>query len=240
LRDFRRLNNPSYSTTFNFIDRVDAFIFHNDYFSSKLGGKLVRYSNDEIKLWKSPNVEFLQICLSRTEQLLNREGVLCLSLQLAGRSLFIFSFLICNGRLFNDSGPILFLSRIQGASGQFDSIKKINMSMGNLSNVLLSALEGIALSLNIKQIICVSASNQIQFNSDGPKSNFHSTYDEFLIKNGALFRGDGFFALSVPLPAKNFNTGRSHRSRHKKHSEIRFEISESVRAVMQSEIQKKN
>ena len=107
MRDLKKLNNPAYSTILDFSDRVDAFIFHNSYIINKLGSKLVKYSNDEIKLCSSTDGDLLEIYLSRTELNFNHEGILSLTLRFEGRPVFFFSFLICNGRAFNLSGPIL-------------------------------------------------------------------------------------------------------------------------------------
>ena len=242
MRDFKKLNYPAYSNTFKFSDRVEAFIFHNIYIINNLGSKLVKYSNDGIKLWSSSDVELLEIYLSRTELHFNHEGILSLTLRFDGQPVFFISFLICNGRTLNLSGPIFFLSRIQGIPKNYASIRLVNKLLNNLnlSNTLLSAAEGVALALNIKKIISVNAFNQISYNSDGSKGNFRSTYDEFLIKNAAFLERDGYFSLPVPLPTKELKSVKAHRSRHKRHLAIRREVSEAARAAIEYEMSKRS
>ena len=240
LGNFKKSIFNAYSQNLILGDRVRALIFHNDFVMSKLSKQFFECPNYECKLWALNNSDYLEIFLSNTNEHFTHEGLLSLTLRLNGRPMFFFSFLICSGALFNISGPVLFLTRIQGIPNQYDSIKLINKLMGNLnlSNMLLSAAEGFSLSLGIRAIVSTGASNQLSFNQDYSKNHFYSTYDEFLYKNGALLNRDGYFLLSVPLPIKELSMVQTHRSRHKKLSMIRYEISEAVREAVQSSILK--
>ena len=230
--------NKAYANNLKLSERVNALIWHSDFITSKFKGVFLVDSHDEIKLWSSFNLDSLEIYLSTTEPHFNHEGILSLTLRFKWQPIFYFSFLFCSNRMDNSSETILFLTRIQGVPGNYADIKLINKLMGNLnlSNILLSALEGLALSLNIRKIICVSATNQCSFKSDGSKSNFHSAYDEFLIKNGAFLEEEGFFSLPIPLPTKDLTMVQAHRSRHKRHSAVRNEISKIVRAKVECDI----
>jgi len=241
IRNLWRAINKAYANNLKLSERVNALIWHSDFIASEFKGRFLVDSHDEIKLWSSYNLDSLEVYLSTTEPHSNHEGILSLTLRFKGQPIFYFSFLFCSNRMGNNSETILFLTRIQGVPGNYADIKLINKLMGNLnlSNILLSALEGLAMSLNIRKIRCVSATNQCSFNSGGSRGNFHSTYDEFLVKNGAIFEEEGFFSLPIPLPIKDLTMVQAHRSRHKKHSAKRREISDAVRTTIQSEIQKR-
>ena len=240
LGNFKKSIFNAYSLKLTLEDRVRALIFHNDFVMSKLSKKFFECPNYECKLWALNNSDDLEIFLSNTNEQFTHEGLLSLTLRLNGCPMFFFSFLICSGALFNISGPVFFLTRIQGVPNQYDSIKLINKMMGNLnlSNMLLSAAEGFSLSLGIRTIVSTGASNQLSFNPDYSKNHFYSTYDEFLYKNGALINHDGYFLLSVPLPIKELSMVQAHRSRHKRHCAIRSDISEAAQEAVQYSILK--
>ena len=240
LGNFKKSIFNAYSSNLTSGNRLTALLFHNDFVISKLSKKFFEYPNYKCKLWSLFDLNYLEIYLSNTNERATHEGLLSLTLCLNGSPMFFFSFLICSGALFNISGPVFFLTRIQGVPNQYDSIKIINKLMDNLnlSNMLLSAAEGFSLSLGIRAIVSVSAYNQLSFNPDYSRNHFYSTYDEFLLKNGAFLNHDGYFLLSVPLPIKELSMVQTHRSRHKKHSMIRYEISEAVREAVQSSILK--
>ena len=239
INQLKLCSSGCYSTTLSFSDGIKIFIYHHNFIDSKFGTDRFNLNlNDRVNLWTLPGSNSIKMYLSVTEDRFNHEGLLILALHFEERPLCFLSFVICDGQLFNSFGPVLFITRIQGTPNEYTSIKYVNKLLGNLnlSNSLLSAASGFALSLGLKKIISVSSATQLSFKSDASSMNFYSTYDLFLIKNSALL-DDGYFSLPVPLPSNKFNEDRAHRSRHKRHLTIRSEIAQSALYMLQKELQ---
>lgn len=132
------------------------------------------------------------------------EGDLSLVFSANGLSLYVMSFTIIPGQVIkiaNDQA--IFISRVQGLSSHLALLRQATKSFHYISpaDLLLVAVQAIALPLNIKAIVGVSTEAQISSRADGTEF-FSFDYDEFWRSADAERMNGNMFLLPVPLPEK--------------------------------------
>ena len=140
------------------------------------------------------------------------EGCLSLSYAVDDKEIYLIAFTICPGSDFgfNDQFVIL-VSRIQGTKGRHEDISKAAKQLIDIfpSSALMSALEGLCLTLDINKVIGISAKNQVSF-IDKDHRPAISQYDDFW----KTFEADtlnvsGDYLITVPFGFKSLEHIRS-------------------------------
>ena len=237
-KHFSKINRGAYSVDLSFRDRVNIFIFNFDFVIAKFGVAFLDRSKYKLKLWSLLNNDDIAIYLSAAVEKWNHEGESSLDFYYRDKSIFTFSFVICDGSTFGYKEPIILLTKIQGVRAHIFNFNLINKSIEHLkiSNALLSSLEGLSISLGINQIVSVNSSSQLSRYGIKLIAAYQSTYDEFLCKNGGLLtHRDSYYSIPIPLIVRPITEVHSHRSRKRylKHHALRMDISEATKKSMQ-------
>jgi len=156
----------------------------------------------------------------------NREGDLSLSFMADSTCIFTLSFTICPGSVFNvDADHVMYIGRLQGGHNMMDLIRTSAKHCQDTSQqvLLLAVAQGICLSLNIRDMVCSSASGKHSVGrKDEELCNVNSIYDEFWMAMGATKISDYAYHLPVPMPKKPLKLiERYHRRRAVKRREYR-------------------
>jgi uncharacterized protein VirK/YbjX len=148
------------------------------------------------------------------------EGELSLLLKMDGEIFFTLSFTIVPGWVVKSkASEVLLISRLQGMPGY--SSERIRLAVKAMHGVhprvlLLSALEGIAIALRIREIASVSTRNHVDYRKD-LDSVFKNSYDDFFTELGLMDCGTGFFTSTVPMADKPLSLiKRGHKIRTRK------------------------
>jgi uncharacterized protein VirK/YbjX len=164
------------------------------------------------------------------------EGELLMNFLADGVEIFILSFTFVSGSVVGSSAKnAILISCNQGTQGAQAAMGVANRALLGVcpQALLVSALEGIAESLGISQIVCVSAANQAT-GSRNAHSSFAQKYDEFFESWGANFANPGFYTLPVPFPQKPLQEiKQSHRQRTRKRRALKDLVSlQASRALL--------
>ena len=134
------------------------YLFLQEMFSSS---GLKQLFEDGIECW-SETINDEKLCIKLTHSsYLEFEGSLSLTLTLNGRWIYKLSFTIAPGIHFNVvEDKIIYISALQGKVGELNAISAVTKSINDLvpSTILMSVLEGIALSTGVKKIIGINYS----------------------------------------------------------------------------------
>lgn len=147
------------------------------------------------------------------------EGELRLNFLADGIDIFILSFTFVPGsQVGSTARDAILISRIQGEKGAQSIIAMATRTLLGVhpQALLVSAIEGIAETLGIAEVVCVSAANQ-PTDSTEMHATFAQRYDEFFESWDASFSSPGFYTLPVSFPQKPLREIKlSHRPRTKK------------------------
>ena len=221
-------------------NRLEILTNHYKYFKNNFPYHALRLIfRDGLKCWseiRDSNVYEIRLISAFPYE---TEGPLSLVFNVNGDTIYTVSFTFSQGRYFGlIDDQILYVSRIQGAKESLDVIAKSSRVFNdNAPTVLLiSALEGVALSLGIKTIVGVSLQNQIGYAVVG-QNGFQKNYDEFWKTHESTKISSGDFLLPLPLQHKGLALIKSkHRSRTINKRKIRQEISRKTYAFFMNNI----
>jgi len=159
------------------------------------------------------------------------EGSLSFMFTMNGQAIYHLAFTFCPGRQFGLlDEQIIYVTRIQGVKGSLDDISQASkfFSDNTPPTLLISAMEGMALSLGIKNIVGISLQNQLSY-LVSDKYSFQKNYDEFWRTYESIKITDGDYLIQMPLQYKGLSLIRSkHRNRTINKRKIRQEISRKV------------
>jgi uncharacterized protein VirK/YbjX len=160
------------------------------------------------------------------------EGDLSLVFEGNALSLFTLSFTIGPGSVFGlPARPVICVARIQGKGKGFERIRHATKACRDVAPplLLLAALQGIALALDITDLVGVDAGNQISLEGGEQPAGAPSTYDEFWLAQGAGRIDRQMFHLPVPLPEKPLAlVKQKHRGRVIQRREFRNSVTEQA------------
>lgn len=162
----------------------------------------------------------------------DQEGDLSLSFEMDGQLVCTTSFVFCNGALLGlAAGPVMFVARMQGGSGRFESVREATQTCLDIvpADLLMAALGGMASAFGIKAMVGVQTRNQVSRRLKIGAPPFFD-YDGFWSSYGSSVTDDGLHLMTLPFPEKPLDRIRSkHRSRTRRKREFRGRVAESVK-----------
>jgi len=167
------------------------------------------------------------------------EGDLALIFRADATDLYTLSFTLGPGIVAGlRAKNVMYIARVQGKGGALDLIRSATKSCLDISPtaLLLSAAEGIAMELNLEQIVGISGSTQISAGKS-PPGGLVTAYDDFWIAFGGQKLDGDMYRLTVPLAEKPLQLiKRCHRSRVRRKRAFRRLVSETVRASFRESV----
>ena len=225
---FECLSN-SFSTKSRLKILTNHFIYFQNKFPNYVAHKILK---DGIVCWKEikeDNVFEIMLMNTAPEEC---EGQLSLNFLMNGTVIYCLAFTFCQGNQFGlIDDQIIYVTRLQGTKKSLDIISKAAkfFSDNSPSTLLVSAIEGLALSLGIKTILGISSSNQISTLYNNNASHFYRCYDEFWETFECVKIHNGDYLLSMPLNYKTISLIKSkHRNRTINKRKVRQELSRKI------------
>jgi uncharacterized protein VirK/YbjX len=226
--------SPSYANCLSTADRAAILANHYEHLQYSFNQYfLAKIIHSEASLWSASVKECeLEIRLGIMHSM-RCDGELSLYLRADGMDVYMLSFVFVPGRLMKvDEVQAICVTELAGKKGFADRIGIATRSTGGVAPplVLMAAVQGIALALDIRHIFAVSVSQQISYEGESLSDNFASAYDDFWISIEGERLSSGWFAFPVPLPEKPLALiKQNHRPRVKSRRAFRTEITNSVR-----------
>ena len=194
------------SRSFGIPDKASILINHYNYLQKKFSGaNLEKLFAEGIECLHERAGDDVYTITFSSSSLLEFEGSMLLNFKLNGISLSTLSFTFVPGKLFNiDEEDIIYISGLQRDGNQLDNCYRAKKYFKNtsLSVMLMTALEGIAISLNIKTCIGISSRNQLSLNNEQEYTKFYSVYDQFWLNNDGVLVGEDY-VFKIPIPQKD-------------------------------------
>jgi uncharacterized protein VirK/YbjX len=158
------------------------------------------------------------------------EGSLSMIFTMNDVTLYKAAFTFSPGNKFGlVDDQIIYVTRLQGAKSSLDIISKASKFFNDNTppTLLVSTMEGLALSLGIKTILGINSQNQISFiNNKNNHTQFYRCYDEFWETFDSVKIHTGDYLLSLPLNHKTISLIKSkHRNRTINKRKVRQELS---------------
>lgn len=212
--------------------RLDILINHYKYFKKNFPYHILRsIFKDGLVCWSetrgSDNFEIRLVDAYPYET----EGSLSFVFNVNGTPLYTVSFTFSPGNHFGlVEDQVLYVTRIQGAKESLDIISGATKTFSDNTPpvLLISAIEGMALSLGIRTIVGISLHNQIGYALVG-QSGFQKNYDEFWKTYESVKISNSDYLLSLPIAYKGLSLIKSkHRSRVLAKRKVREGISRKV------------
>ena len=216
--------------------RADATFFHYDYILRKMSPHYAyAMFNDGVSIAKlSKNGCDYSINL-RVDKKHTKEGEMSLCLKDGGDVLYTLSFTIVRGSIVGGGAEAAFLvTRIQGMRDRFGQIAQATKAFRDVAPplVLLSALEGLGMALDIYRLTSVSAATVVR-NAHQMSTDFSNSYDRVLESLGAVQNAKGFFSAALPFKKKPLDAvSADHRARTRKKRAFRDEIGNCARSAV--------
>lgn len=167
------------------------------------------------------------------------EGDLALVFRADSTDLYTLSFTCGPGDIAGlPESNVMYIARVQGKGGALDLIRHATKDCLDISPaaLLLAAAEGIAMELNLEQIIGISGGTQISLERAMPR-DLLTPYDEFWIAVGGQRVAGDMYHLTVPLAEKPLQLiQRSHRPRVRRKRAFKRLVSEQVRAKFRESV----
>ena len=167
----------------------------------------------------------LTIGLSRN---CDKEGELSLILKIDNLVICTLAFTIIPGWVVGiDAAETILISRLQGAAGSYP--QQIRVAAGAFHGVqprqlLMSAVEGIAIALKIGEVTSVPSVRQSSFSEEFAET-FDRNYDRFFGAFGMKRLSSGFWRAEVPIWVKPMSDVKSsHRSTAKRRRAVKGQV----------------
>lgn len=161
----------------------------------------------------------------------NEEGELFLIFSEDDAPLFTLSFTFAPGKVLGLADEqVAFIGRLQGTANNWESIKRATKSFQEVAPaaLLLDAVRGIAIAMNITGIVGVSAGNQVCL-SNSRRTTATYAYDEFWLSADAReISGLGYYLPTVSEEKPLSSIKNNHRSRVKRKRQFRSELVKQV------------
>lgn len=132
---------------------------------------------------------------------------------------------------------VIYIARKQGERGMLPEFKKTTKAFNDnkIVTLVLAAVEGLALALDIRQIIGVGTVNQLSNCKIEMRETFIHSYDDYWETQESIKLENGDYLLPVPMLFKSIDIISAH---HKKRTLIkrqrRLEVSLAVRKLVES------
>jgi uncharacterized protein len=215
---------------------VNHYAFLND---NLVGGFLGRLSDAPMMLWQQEVTGVAYRIYLEVPTSCHAEGDLALVFRADETNIFFLSFTIAPGRIAGLAAPhVMYIARIQGKGGALDLIKNVTRNCHDVSPAatLLSAAQAVALALRIKDVIGISADDQLAVGGSSPSVLCPAVYDDFWRAMGASSISHQMFHLPVPLPEKPLSLiSSNHRSRTVRKRNFKHEVSAHVEMVFRAQ-----
>ena len=161
------------------------------------------------------------------------EGELSIQLEVDGMSIFVMSFAIVSGRIFNiQQENVILITRLQGTKGCYQAIHQATKVMKELAPpmLLFTCIEGVAKALGIKHIASVSSTIQVECQGrTRSELNRRSFYDVFFHSIGADKDRRKYFHISLPHVDKPLTLiKKNHRARTKLKRQYKLAIEKEI------------
>jgi uncharacterized protein VirK/YbjX len=219
------------SSSLNTKSRLKILTNHYIYFQNKFPDYVAhQVLKDGITCWKEikdNNIFEIKLMGTTPEEC---EGSLGLNFIMNGNIIYCLAFTFCQGNQFGlVDDQIIYVTRLQGAKSSLDIISKASKFFNDNTppTLLVSTVEGLALSLGIKTIFGINSQNQISFiNNKNNHTQFYRCYDEFWETFDSVKIHTGDYLLSLPLNHKTISLIKSkHRNRTINKRKVRQELS---------------
>ena len=163
------------------------------------------------------------------------EGDLSLVYNFNSKRLFTMSFTFTPGAILDlPDEQVLFITRVQGLGGNFDSIRNATRNLHDISPLalLLVAVQGVAASCGIPLIAGISVADQVTVGLGKSLVDSRHVYDDFWMNQGGEPVDGKFFLFPVPLPRKPLAMiKRNHRCRVKRKRLFKDALTQQVSVV---------
>ncbi len=168
----------------------------------------------------------------------DKEGELSLNLHLDGVVVFVLSFTIVPGWIFqSQAADVLLISRIQGVYGYFNEIRRLTRTLHDVgpAALLLAALYGFAEALGIGEFAAVSAIRQSSYTEE-LSALYIDAYDNFFTGLGLAINDSGFFLSPIPHPDKPLSQiKQGHKLRTREKRAFKHKIAQAVCHALQQQ-----
>ena len=213
---------------------------HYEYFKNNFPYHTLRpIFKDGLSCWsETRDSNVFEIRLISTTPYEN-EGSLSFVFNMNGETIYRVAFTFSPGRqlgLLDEQ--VIYVTRIQGVKGSLEDISLASkfFSDNTPPTLLVSAMEGMALSLGIKNVVGISLQNQISY-LVSDKDSFQKNYDEFWRTYASIKISDSNYLLSLPLQHKGLELIKSkHRNRTIHKRKVRNDISRKIYAYFTNNI----
>jgi uncharacterized protein VirK/YbjX len=196
-----------------------------------------RIAEQRLELWQlevEEHIHRIWLSFPRTP---HGEGDLTLIFEADGVDIYTLSFTIGPGSIAGLASPdAMFIARVQGMGNGIDRIREATKSCGDVSPaaLLIAAVEGIAQTLDIDNMIGIGADVHVVLKKTGRLENLVKAYDEFWTTLGGSRLARNMYHLTVPGSAKSIlEVKRDHRSRTQRKrrfkKSVRNRVSETFR-----------
>jgi len=166
------------------------------------------------------------------------EGEMSITLTADGADVYVLSFIFVPAKYFGiDGDQAVFITRLQGARGFGEEIKRTTLLFGGVSPalVLMAALQGIAQASGFRHVVGICAKEQACMRGDAFYSDLVSAYDEYWSALGGRRIESGHYYFPVPFLEKPYALiKRNHRQRVRRRRAFRRSVADSVRAEVQN------
>jgi uncharacterized protein VirK/YbjX len=182
-------------------------------------------AKNEITLWEDPVGDDI-FSISLRIPIHDLEGDLCLTFYVGLVQIYYMSFTIIDGRIFGIPEPnVIFITRVQGASGQFQLIKRATTKLDDVSPVsmLFTTVQAISKAFGLKNIVGITAKEQVVLSDMEPSDRFMNSYDNFWNSIGAKMINH--MAYKLPTGPRRTNqcvVKSNHRCRTKYKRNFKF------------------
>lgn len=243
-----RYTLPYLSTSLDWEERRSALASHYAFVNKVFAPEFsMRVLADTMEIWRQTaedgrvlSVSVQGLCpVTR-----HREGELTLCFKVDGEPIYRISFSIVQGSALNldrarSSGcshHVLYVGRVQGASGSMADIRQVTGLLGDIApqDLLMSVLLGVGSALGINTVIGVSDETCVSYETIA-KSDSSFSYAHFWAKYGAQALPGGHNLVSLPLQEKPISEIASkHRKRTLRKREFKREVAAQCEAALRA------
>lgn len=247
-----RYTLPYLSTSLVWEERWAAlkshYAFVNEAFLPEFSTRVLA---DTLEIWHQPTEDGRRMSVSvqgLCPVTRHREGELTLCFKVDGSPIYRISFSVVRCAALNldrattlaCSTHILYVGRVQGASGAMDEIRKVTGLLGDVApqDLLMSVLLGVASALGINAVIGVSDETCVSHETIA-QSDSSFSYAHFWAKYGARSLARGHNLVSLPLQEKPISEIASkHRKRTLRKREFKREVAMQCEAALRAMMQR--
>ena len=209
----------AYACNLSTAERARIVAHHYSVVRERLGLNFLSNSIDRgVCVWSANDDPMGPRIIARTANQYDFESELNLQFILGSELLYIMSAVVAPGTLWQSDEPsVMVITRVQGIRLKTPQMKAATAICGDCAPRLLlfAAMEGLAISLGVSQIIGIGVRQQIATAFGSVKSpSFNENYDLFWRSLNGHFRLDGNYNLTAPSLHTSLDSVPSkHRTR---------------------------